>query len=182
LAGVALLHLSRAAAEPATTHTPASNDASLDEPIATTASFGDWVMRCQRVGEGEKAKRLCEAAQIMKPRGQNNVVAQVAIGGLTTGGPLHLTALLPSNIQLPSSVHVATDKGDDPGVELAWRRCLPGGCLAETNADAQLIERWRAHIAGGKLSYKNARGQTVVISFSFRGFAQALVALAKESH
>jgi invasion protein IalB len=181
LVAVILWPLPRAQAETAAKPTPPPSDPVPDEPVATEAIFGEWMMRCRRVGEAGKTARACEVAQIMKLQGQNTVLAQVAIGGLTAGGPLRLTALLPSNILLPSSVHIATDEAGDPGVELAWRRCLPGGCIAETNADEDLIKRWRGRSGGGKLSYKNARGQTVVISFSFRGFAQALLALAKET-
>jgi invasion protein IalB len=152
-----------------------------DEPVATTASFGDWVMRCQRTGDGEKAVKSCEAAQTIQVQGQTAPIAQIGIGRLSAGEPLRITVILPPNITLPSNVHVVTDEKDDQGIELAWRRCLPGGCIAEVKLEPETIKNWRARNAPGKLSFKDATGRVVAIPFSFRGLAQSLDALAKET-
>jgi invasion protein IalB len=152
-----------------------------EEPAATTASFGDWVMRCARTGEGDKVIKTCEAAQTIQVQGQSAPIAQMGIGRLSAGEPLRLTVVLPPNIVLPSSVHVATDEKDDAGVDLAWRRCLPGGCIAEVKLESETIKSWRARSTPGKVTYKDAAGRAVAIPFSFRGLAQALDALAKET-
>jgi invasion protein IalB len=44
-------------------------------PERTTASFGDWVLRCETVAE--QAKRVCEVALVMTVQGQTNSVADV---------------------------------------------------------------------------------------------------------
>ena len=152
-----------------------------EEPAATTASFGDWVMRCQRTGEGEKAIRVCEAAQTIQVQGQTGPIAQIGIGRLSAGEPLRMTVVLPPNITLPSNVHVVTDEKDDAGIELTWRRCLPGGCVAEAKLEPETIKTWRGRGAAGKLSYKDATGRAIAIPFSYRGLAQSLDALAKET-
>ncbi|WP_271023478.1 hypothetical protein [Rhizobium sp. RCAM05973] len=69
---------SPAAAAPASSAAPVSS-----EPNTTTASFGDWTLRCQRVGEAGKATRVCEVAQAMQVQGQTAPVAQIAIGRLS---------------------------------------------------------------------------------------------------
>jgi len=153
-----------------------------EEPAVTTASFGDWVMRCQRTGEGEKAVRICEAAQTVQVQGQNAPIAEIGIGRLTAGEPLRVTVLLPPNITLPGNVHIVTDEKDDPGIDLNWRRCLPGGCFAEATATAETTKSWRSRSGAGKVSYKDATGRVIAIPFSFRGLAQALDALGKETH
>ena len=152
-----------------------------EEPAATTASFGDWVMRCQRTGEGDKATRICETAQTVQVQGQTAPVAEIGIGRLTAGEPMRLTVILPPNIALPSNVHAATDEKDDQGVDLAWRRCLAGGCVADAKLEPDTIKAWRGRAGAGKLSYKDAAGRVVAIAFSFRGLAQSLDALAKET-
>src|SRR5262245_4714411 len=48
-------------AQPA--QTPAAAAQVDSEPQATTAAFGDWVLRCQRTGTGSEARRNCEMVQ-----------------------------------------------------------------------------------------------------------------------
>src|SRR6202789_2244362 len=185
LAGIAsvacTLHSANVGAQTAApTPSPRASPVS-DEPAATTASFGDWVMRCQRTGEGDKAVKSCEAAQTIQVQGQTAPIAQIGIGRLSPGEPLRITVILPPNITLPSNVHVVTDEKDDPGIDLAWRRCLPGGCIAEVKLERETIKNGRARSAPGKLSFKDATGRVVAIPFSFRGLAQSLDALAKET-
>jgi invasion protein IalB len=160
---------------PSTIQAPVS-----DEPAATTASFGDWVMRCERTGEGDKAVRVCEAGQTIQVQGQAAPIAQIGIGRLTAGEPLRITIVLPPNIALPSNVRVVADEKDESGIELAWRRCLPGGCVADAKLEPETIKYWRGRSAAGKLSFKDAAGRDLTIPFSFRGLAQSLDALAKE--
>jgi invasion protein IalB len=167
------------ATKPAPTATPA---AVSDEPTSTTASYGDWVVRCQRAVEGDKAVKICEAAQSVQVQGQNGPIAEIAIGRLAGGDPLHATVLLPNNIAFPSNVHIVVDEKDDAGVDLAWRRCVAGGCLADAALDADTVKRWRGRGGSGKLSFKDANGRVVALPFSFRGLPQALDALAKETH
>jgi invasion protein IalB len=138
-------------------------------------------MRCQRTGEGDKAVRICEAAQTIQLQGQGAPIAQIGIGRLSAGEPLHVTVVLPPNIALPSNVHVVTDEKDDPGIDLNWRRCLPGGCVAEAKLDPETIKYWRGRSAAGKLTYTDAPGRVLAIPFSFRGLAQSLDALARET-
>src|SRR5262245_2990638 len=69
-------------AQPPATAAPAAS-----EPQATTASFGDWVLRCQRVGTGSEARRSCEMVQSVMLKGQKAPVAQLAFGKATPTGP-----------------------------------------------------------------------------------------------
>ena len=152
-----------------------------EDPELTTASYGDWVVRCQRVGEGEKAVKTCEAAQTIQPQGQTAPMAEYALARGAPSDPLRLTVILPPNIALPSNVRLVADDKDDAGVDLEWRRCIPGGCVADLAPDADTLKHWRALTGSGKLSFKNAGARLVTVPFSFRGLAQALDSLAKGS-
>ena len=59
--------------------TPAAPAVSTD-PAQTTASYGDWVLRCVRTGDGGTGPRVCEVVQTMVVQGQTQPVAQIAIG------------------------------------------------------------------------------------------------------
>ncbi|GJD36631.1 invasion associated locus B family protein [Methylobacterium aerolatum] len=180
LAGMVVLGLTAALparAQPAAPAKPAPPVSA--EPGATTASYGDWLLRCQRGGSPEKPVRVCEAMQSMQVKGQNQPIAQIAIGRAGTGEPLQVTTILPPNVIFPSSVRVQLDE-KEPGLELAWRRCLPGACAASAPAGDDAIKRWRAATVPGRIVFRNAGGQDVAIPLSWRGLPQALDALARE--
>lgn len=149
------------------------------EPSTTTASFGDWVLRCQRIGEGDAGPRICEVGQSMQAQGQRAPIAQIAIGRLAAGEPLRVTVVLQPDLSFPSSVQVTGDN-TGPMLDLAWRRCLPGGCFADAVAKDDLLKRWRGLTEPGRIVFKSAAGRDVAIPLSFRGLAPALDALAKE--
>ncbi len=152
------------------------------EPGVTTASYGDWVLRCQRVGTGEKASRLCEVSQAMQVQGQAAPIAQVAIGRLPGEAELRVTALLPVAVSFPSAVRIGLEEKDAKAsvLDFAWRRCLPGGCLADGPVKEEGLKRWREAETPGRLLFKDANGQEVTIPLSFRGLKAALAALGKE--
>ncbi|MFE1599561.1 invasion associated locus B family protein [Methylobacterium sp. ID0610] len=175
-----------AAAQPGPTRpaaAPASPPAVSAEPGLTTASFGDWVLRCQRLAEGEKPVRLCEASQAMQIQGQAAPIAQVAIGRPAGETGLRVTALLPVSVSFPSGVRVSGDDKDGKeagALDLAWRRCVPGGCLADGPAEDEALKRWRDGVGTGRLAFKDAAGRELGIPVSFRGLGPALDALARE--
>lgn len=154
---------------------PVSND---PETQTTTATFGDWVLRCQKTAA--PARRICEVLQSVMIKAQSAPFAQIVFGKPTPTDALHLTVAVPINISLPSSVRVAADEKDQQPIELSWTRCVPGGCVADAAPREDLLKRWRALSEPGRVTFKNAVGQDVIMPISFRGLAQALDALAKE--
>lgn len=57
---VAQLPKSAAPAPAAKSESPPPVDA---EPNSTSANFGDWTLRCQRLGNGAETRRVCEVTQ-----------------------------------------------------------------------------------------------------------------------
>jgi invasion protein IalB len=149
------------------------------EPQSTTASFGDWVLRCQRLPSASETPRICEVAQTVLVQGQQNPVAELAIGRLKKSDPLRLTVILPVNVTFPSAPRMSLDTKDSEAIELTWRRCLPGGCIADAVPKDDLLRKWRASTDAGRLEMKDAAARDIMIKLSFRGLAQALDALEK---
>jgi len=149
------------------------------DPQTTTANYGDWTVRCQRVGDGATAKRFCEVAQTIQQQGGQGPIAQIALGRLAPAGPLRLTIVLPPNVSFPSSPRMGVDENDAHAVDLAWRRCVPGGCFADREAKDELLQHWRGQADHGQIRFKDSAGHDVAVPFSFKGLAQALDALAK---
>lgn len=159
-----------------TTVKPAAPDTGAD---MTTATFGDWLLRCRQIETGKPAK-TCEVVQTVLVQGQTAPFAQLGFGRLGAAEPLYFTAVVPTNIAFPSSLKVALDDKDKAPVEVAWTRCLPGGCFASLAVPADVLTRWRSKEDGGRLIFKNGAGQETAVAISFRGLGRALDALAKE--
>jgi invasion protein IalB len=162
---------------------PASNP---DKPAAgdqeadlTTATFGDWQLRCQKAGAGQPTQRNCEVIQSLIIQGQTAPFAQLGFARLAPNEPLYFTAVVPTNVTFPSIVRIAIDEKDAQPVEIAWTRCLPAGCFASLALQDDLLKRWHAQNEGGRLTFKNGAGQDMTLPFSFRGLARALDALGK---
>jgi len=150
------------------------------EPNTTIASYGDWVLRCQRIDLAGKTTRVCEVAETIQVEGQTSPIAQLAIGRMAPSDPLRATAVLPTAVSFPSNVRISEAKNGAP-LSLEWRRCLPGGCFADSPVKDDLLARWRGQTDAGQLTFKDAAGRDQSLPLSFRGLAQALDALAKES-
>ena len=129
------------------------------EPQSTTATFGDWVLRCVREAPPDRPQRVCEVAQTLEVKGQG-VVAQIALRRLSPKEPMRMTIALPPNVSLSSKVRVSvTDKDENP-VELEWKRCLPGACVAEGEVRDDLVRSWRAQTECGADSLPSRVGAT----------------------
>jgi invasion protein IalB len=149
------------------------------EPQATTATYGDWLLRCQRVVAPAPTHQVCDVTQTVQAQGQQGPILQLTFGPPAPKEPMKLAIVAPVNVSFPSAARVAVDEKDPQPAELVWRRCVPGGCLAELEIKDELLKRWRVQAGGGIVQIVDATGREIAIPFSFRGFAQALDALLK---
>lgn len=179
LAAAAMLAVALPSADAQTAKSPAPAPAPVGpDPSVTTASYGDWTARCEK-GSDDKAPRVCEAVQTVQPPNQQAAVAQIAIGRAGTTDPLKVIVALPVNVWFPSTVKLLDSDKDTAGLDLAWRRCVGAGCVAENGSIEDALRRWRGLTGLGRIVYKDGFNRDVVVPVSFRGLAQALDALAK---
>ena len=149
------------------------------EPQATSATFGDWTLRCQRVPDGEKAIKLCEITGAIRNQNQD-AIAQAIVSRALRTDPLKLTAQIPNNVLLSSVVKITTGDKDAKPWELSLRRVTPIGVFADlTLSDSQLLT---LHLQSdpGSLEFTDASGRAIKLPLSLRGLPQALDALARE--
>lgn len=108
-------------------------------------------------------------------------MAQVALGRTGKGQPLRMTILVPSSITFGNTPALSTAReGEAPTVELAWRRCQPGGCTADGPVAEDAVRRMRGWTEPARVTFADGSGRIVALPFSSRGLPQALDALAKE--
>jgi invasion protein IalB len=92
----------------------------------------------------------------------------------------YLIPHLPTNIALPSVVRFAFGDSDPKPMELSWRRCMQVGCFADATLDDAHWSALRARSDNAVLEFTDASNRLVKMPITFRGFAQAEAALAKE--
>ncbi len=143
-------------------------------PSMTTATYGDWVVRCSQQTEG----RLCEAAQTLFVQGQPNPVALIAVGREKPTEPIRLVVQLPVNVTFAGRLKITLKEGA-PTIDLNIERCVPAGCFAVMQPADEALRQLRAHTEPARMAYKDAAQHDVAWPFSLRGLPQALDALAK---
>lgn len=146
-------------------------------PDRTTASFGDWVLRCDRLPDVTPPRRVCELGQTVQRQGDAGPQAQVAVGRILPTDPFRLTLLLPINVAFEKAPRLT---GDQASLDLTWARCLPSGCFANAVVPDDLLSRLRAIKDAGRIEYRDGSGRDVALPISFRGFGEAFDALAVE--
>lgn len=174
------------AALPALAQTkPAEKTPVASEPTITTATYGNWVLRCVQLeakAGAQAAARSCEAVHTVQVQGQQQPIAQIAIGRLPDSKALLVTAVVPVNVSLPGSIHVSgnakTGGEEKGGINLAWQKCLTGMCAASAKLGPQTLAILRAE-TDGQLRFTDATGNTIAIPLSWAGLDQALKALDK---
>ena len=146
------------------------------EPSRTTATYGEWLLRCERPGTpGE----MCEVAQVVSDQGRQ--VGELAIGRPNASDGLRATVVVPPSVAFSGPARLSGSEGDAavPTLDLAWQRCLPGGCFADARiADDAIAGLGRATRAV-RITFQDAAGHDAVLLFSPRGLPQAVAALAR---
>jgi len=160
-------------AQPAAPAPPATGH----EPQHTTATYGDWVIRCD-IPPAPPAKKTCDMEQVAV-QGQANPISRVAIALPPKGETTKLFIQVPVNVSFAAPVRITAD-GKDAGVTTPFRRCVPAGCFAELELRDELHKKFRASADPGKIIFKDAGDHEVAIPLSFKGFAQAYEALLKQ--
>ncbi len=162
-------------AAPVASAQPQATQPGATPPNVTSASFGDWVLRCEtRPG----TPRGCEILQSLQDQ-RRQPVAQFAFGRAQRSDPMRLLVLIPANVTVAAPMVIQLpDRG--AAIPVSLRSCGPRGCVAEADLSAARLARLRAREAQGRLEYRDALNAEVALPFSTRGFGQALDALGRE--
>ena len=155
---------------------PAAAAPAPETPQQTTATYDDWTLRCTR---SATAAQTCELTQTLANQGRP--VAQIALGRVARGQPMHLTILVPISVTFGQQPQMqASGDPSSPLADLIWRRCLPGGCVAETTLTDDALRRLRARAEPSQVVFQDGAGRSVALPFSPHGLPQGLDALGKE--
>ena len=141
----------------------------------TTATYEDWVLRCAN-NAGPPPQKICDMEQMTQVQGNNTPLSRVAIARPAKGQPLKFIVQLPVNISIASGIKLYIDD-KDAGISSPFTRCVPAGCFATVDVKDDVVTKIRAASGRGKIVFKNATDQEVILPLSFKGFGHALDAL-----
>jgi invasion protein IalB len=157
-----------AATAPASAAPAAAADAG--NPQATTATYGDWVVRC--VVPQPQAPRVCEAVTGVQAQGQQGLLAQVVVGRPAKDQPVHLIVQLPAGVFLPPGTTLYLDEKAQSGIAAAFSTC-PRGCFADAELKADQLSALKAAKGPGRLEFVDGAHKRIAVPISLNGFAAA---------
>jgi invasion protein IalB len=141
-------------------------------PERTTASYGDWVLRCELPPGG--AERSCEVAQtVLDGRGQT--LAQIIARRAAGNGGMQLSVQVGGSATVAEPLRLAVET--QAVLTLRFRRCLPRGCFAEVQPTEMELGALLPRTEPIRLEFTDGDGQPVSIPASLRGLAASLDAL-----
>ena len=183
LYGAAFLITCAAASESAKVPAPPVNPSAQAAPPAasapqsstSTATFDDWLVRCETRPPGPK---VCEAAQAIAARGANqqqSVIAEVVFGRIGKTDPMKLIVQLPPGVWLPSGASFTV--GDGPAVALIFTRCTQA-CVAEAELKPEFVQTLRGWTKTdpARLEFEDGAQRKVALNVSLKGLPAALAA------
>lgn len=156
---------------------PALGATEEDGPSRTSATYDDWVVRCERT-EASGNVKVCETAQTLQiGNPQQNLVAQVVFGKLKSDAPLRLVLQLPVGVWLPGGAALTVGDNAKP-IPLTFKFCIRA-CIADLDLTPQQAAALSTATGGGTLTFQDRNQTQVSLPISLKGLAAALAAREK---
>lgn len=138
-------------------------------PNRTTASYDDWIVRCEMARDGAKDTKLCESVQaVAGPDGR--IIAQAVIGRPAGAAGDKIVVELPAGVWLPDGPTIRV--GDKPVVSLTFRRCLQS-CYADADLSKQSLDALATATQPISLGFSEGPGKAVTLPLSAKGLRNA---------
>ncbi len=137
---------------------------------ATTATFDDWVVRCQVTDTG----KICESTSAVNVKTSSGTIAQAAsivIGQLPGEPKSKILVQLPLGVWLPSGVRLL-DETKKEIASLQYTQCQGGGCFAVADVDGAVLDVIGRLNESLLIAYV-AQNQNVHVQVSIKGYAAA---------
>lgn len=140
--------------------------------------FQDWVLVCATPpGATEES---CEINATLQPEAQLPPVGKLAFVRGAKDKTVRLVAIVQANLTIAPGVEVAADP-DKKGVILAFKSCLNSACLADAVLSADDVQTFHGLSRSGRLTIRNAGGETLSLQVPFKGLNEALDAMLAQA-
>lgn len=142
-------------------------------PSSTTATYGDWTVRCVPPPQDPAGAKVCEVTQAIRVEDRPGIMAQVAFGAWPKDAPLRVVVQLPNGVFLPPGVRLLPQEGATTGVDLAYSTCLQG-CFADAEVGPDMLATLTGATGPARLEFVNNARSRVALQVSLDGLKAAL--------
>jgi invasion protein IalB len=136
-------------------------------PDLVQETYRDWVVRCA-TPDAAQDTRICEMTQDISQAETGQRLLGLALQATESGAELSIVT--PFGLRLSNGVTLAVEAG--PVAKIAFRTCLPQGCIASTQLDDAALAQLGTSEAVDVLLTTDS-GQTATLSVSLGGFVGA---------
>ena len=146
-------------------------EAAQDEapgPAQGVRRFEDWELRCEQKDQWEE--KTCYIVQSLKSEESGRRVLQILVTHFGEDRLLGALISVPIGIRLPPGLVLQID--EEPARRFPLERCTPQTCQAQLRLDGKLLASFKAGMEG-KVTFYEASGQAVNVTFSLKGFTAA---------
>lgn len=162
-------------AAPAAAAKPAAD--ADNSPSRTSATYDDWVVRCERT-EATGGAKVCEVAQTLQiGNAQQGVTAQVVFGKMKADSPLRLVLQIPVGAWLPAGAQLTIGDNAKP-IVTTYKFCIRA-CIADVDLSAADAAALVKATGAGSLAFQDRNQTPIKLNISLNGLAAALAAREK---
>jgi invasion protein IalB len=154
--------------------------AQTQTPTRTSATYGDWSVRCDQ--GGTPPQKSCDLVLTIAGQGQNGQstpMAQVLVTRPNKKESARLVMELPANVLIAPGIKLNYDDKQPP-LALPFSRCFSNGCFASGPLADDAAKKLHARTDPGRIEYKDGNQKDIALPISFNGFAAAYDAWLKE--
>jgi invasion protein IalB len=153
-----------------------AQETTAEAPTSLTETYRDWVVRCVTPAaavEGQTASpvRICEMTQELRQQDSGQrVLALSVIRSADDANTASLTLVSPFGLLLSAGIQIEVSEA--ALLDMAFRTCLPAGCIALSDLTADQI----SVLAAGETAtviLTDTNGQTLRLDVSLAGFTAA---------
>ena len=142
------------------------------QPEQTTATYGEWTVRCA----GHEGLPPCDLLQVAVAQDDGRQVLRLSLAHLGDGDRIGVQAWVPLGVRVSGGVLVQVD-GETVELEgFGFTRCEPGGCFIEGVVDEGSLSAFKRG-KEGVLVVLDGGGSPRVTRLGFVGFTAGLEAM-----
>lgn len=129
----------------------------------------DWALQCTKAQTDKP--RTCFLIHDVFRAENNQRILQVVVGHFGADNVLGALFFVPLGIRLPPGLVLKIDQNE--AQKLPLERCTTKGCQAQVLLADPLLSSFKAG-NGGEITFEDATGQAVGVTFSLKGFTAGL--------
>ena len=146
------------------------------EPEQTTATYGEWTVRC--VAREELPP--CDMLQVAVEQASGRTVLRLSLAHLGEGGRIGVQAWVPLGVWVSAGVQIQADGQEVELAEFDFTRCEGSGCFIEGVVEESSLAPFKRGKEGG-LVVLDSTGAPRGVRLVFTGFTAALEAMKERN-